>query len=98
MFGFVFIMDAAKIAKFKQSNLFQTLNDPYTDCKTNNNICTGALRQKVLPNSIGSNLRHVKPYKVVELRVETVFIKHRSALYLSSYTHLIVYIDKHFSY
>lgn len=62
----------------------KTLNYPSSlDCMTPGNYCIASVQQKRLPNSIGTNLRNIKPYKVIPLYFDMIAIRRRPNVYTS---------------
>lgn len=59
------------------------LNYPYSDCETPGKICIASVQQKKLSNSIGTNLRNIKPYKTIPLYFGMTTVRKRPFVYLS---------------
>lgn len=73
-----------RMKAFQNENfhIFQSLNDPDTDCTNSDSYCIAALQQKQLPDSDVENLRE-EPAKVIPLNYKITFIKRRPNTYKS---------------
>lgn len=62
----------------------QKLNDPFQNCLTPNCNCIAALQQKNLSNSVGNNLRNVKPIKTIPLHFKMDAVQKRPYEFLGT--------------